>query len=181
MQTVYQAIADKIKVICDGALDMEQRQDYIEYLYTCLAQAYMMIMQSLTSEKSHLIAARYLPESFVKQFQCEITKRLADMVVLNLNFKGLYYDLYLSYEPDQVLTFRVNSMNQFAVGEIFKQVEHMRGNAGGFLSLYQLYKLKEYYNTHTIKVAGMSEEELAKRKGKKSELQLMVDRILRDK
>jgi hypothetical protein len=84
----------RLEDMCNLESNVEERHKYVRYLYTWYAGAYLMVMKEIYSENNLLLMERYMSQYFVQQFQAELISRMAELAIIDIDFKKVYELLY---------------------------------------------------------------------------------------
>lgn len=98
-----------------------------------------------------------MSKEFVQQMHSELISRMAELGIVDLDFKRVYNILYEEYCVEEVILLDFGKPG-FAVKEIFDKLGHMGFSVGNPASYYQLLKLKNYFNTFVTKYYGLSKD-----------------------
>ena len=115
---------------------------------------------------------------FAQQVHSQLVSRMADLGMIDIDFRKVYDILFEEYTIDDVIVMDFSASN-FAVKEIFDTIEKMAWNVGSPMSYYELQKLRKYFNTYVTKSYGITKD--SKKQQSKQEMRRIVDIVMKKK
>ena len=94
---------------------------------------------------------------FIQHMHAELISRMANLGMVDLDFRKVYGILFEEYSLEDVVVFEFTS-SHFSIREIFKVIERMGWNVGSPTAYYQVMKLRNYFNTFVTKSYGLGKD-----------------------
>ncbi len=147
--TIHAAFMARLEEMCKLETNVEERHKYVRYLYTWYTGAYLMVIKEIYSENNLLLMERFMSRYFVQQFQAELISRMAELAIIDIDFKKVYELLYDESDIEEMLVLDLGG-SSFGVREVFEAVERMGWNVGSAIAYYELGLLKSYWSGHMV-------------------------------